>query len=83
MRKVIVGAPLYANAHEAIREGNARGPACVGWSATARGWQVYDPSKGCPEGLEPELLCLRSGRLPLPLSETGTAIVQGLVALAA
>ena len=83
MRKVIVGAPLYANAHEAIREGNARAPACVGWSATAKGWQVYDPGKGCPDGLEPELLCVRSGSLPVPLSDAGTAIVQGLIALAA
>lgn len=67
---------FYADCYVAIRDGNAKGNTCIGWHETEKGWVLYDPTKGAPEGVKPEFLCVKSGCVPLPLSDDAWTIFR-------
>jgi hypothetical protein len=66
----------HQNLGDAIREAEQRAPAAVGWMPG--GWFFYFLTEGCPEGAEPELLVLKRGVPPIPLSETGRESLMSL-----
>lgn len=69
---------IYPNCHDAIRNANAIGLQVVGYRMPD-GWLIYDPTEGCPEKVEPELLCIGGGKLPIPLSDEGVTILSQMV----
>lgn len=71
---------LYMDCHAAIRDANAQRNTGIGWDASQKAWILYDPTKGAPAGVEPEMLCIKSGMLPIPLSESGKVIIAALFA---
>jgi hypothetical protein len=78
---MIVAHRQHADARSAIREACARAPAVVGWKPG--GWLVYSATDGAPDGVEPELLALAPGRLPVALSDTGAAVLLSALCAAA
>ena len=68
---------FYDNAHNAIRDGNGSAPCAIGYKQTA-GWFLYNPVTGCPLDCMPELLCVRQGSIPIPLSYEGKLIISQL-----
>ena len=69
---------IYENCYDAIRDANAAGMTAVGW-LQGHGWLLYDPRKGPPENVRPEFWCVRSGLLPIPLSEEGRQIFKEML----
>lgn len=76
---------IFQNAHEAIRAGQACAPCGIAYDKGFRerpaGWYVYDLKQGIEDitGATPEFVCIRSGRLPIALSDEGAAILSQLV----
>ena len=70
----------HHDAHHAIRAAFAAAPAVVGWKSG--GWVVYNPIYGAPAGVEPEVLVLAIGRLPIPLTDTGAEVWRSVMAAA-
>lgn len=68
----------HNDARSAIRYAAATAPAVVGWKSG--GWVVYDPKKGAPSGVKPELFCYATGRLPIPLSDNGVTVLRSALA---
>lgn len=64
----------YINARHALRAAYAQAPTAIGWKPG--GWIIYDPTDGAPPGVAPEMLVLRQGSLPVPLSENGLAVIR-------
>ena len=64
----------HTDVRTAIHLAVATAPAVVGWKPG--GWVVYDPKQGAPNGVEPELLCVATGRLPVILSDTGAEVLR-------
>lgn len=66
----------HTDARNAIRlaAAAASAPAVVGWKPG--GWIIYDPKNGAPSGVEPELLLMAQGHLPLPLSPIGASVLR-------
>ncbi len=75
----LFGRVIHTDATTAIREASAAGPAVVAWVPVGRarqtGWVVYRPAAPI-DGVEPELLCLKTGALPIPLSENGLEVAR-------
>lgn len=63
----------HTDARTAIRFAAATAPAVVGWKPG--GWVVYDPRYEAPIGVEPELFCAATGRLPMALSDVGASVL--------
>ncbi len=65
----------YKNCFDAMSEATARGKTCVGYDKP-NGWILYSPIQGCSKNIEPEFLCLGTGILPIPLSDSGFTILK-------
>lgn len=70
---------FYDDARAAIRDGNHFAPCGVSYRHGS-GWALYDLKEGPGQHERPEFLCYHGGKWPLPLSEEGGAIIQGLIA---
>jgi hypothetical protein len=68
----------HSDARHALRTAFATAPAVVGWKSG--GWVVYNPTLGAPAGVEPEVLVLATGRLPIPLSDLGAEVWRSVLA---
>jgi hypothetical protein len=68
----------FTNARHAITHATALGYMCVGWQQNRSVWVIYHAAMGAPAGVQPEMLCLRTGLLPIPLSIEGELIVSRL-----
>jgi hypothetical protein len=66
--------PTFDNAKNAIRAAFARAPMVVAWVPNLSSWTIYHPSNPIPNA-EPEILCLRTGLFPIPLSEDGADVL--------
>jgi hypothetical protein len=64
----------YGDARFALRVAFGRAPAAVGWKAG--GWIVYNPVDGAPDGVQPEMLVLRLGQVPIALSDNGAGVLE-------
>lgn len=69
----------YKNCRDAIRDANAKGNTAIGWSEEKSAWVLYDPKDGAPDGVVPDLLCIKSGTIPIGLSEYGKVIVRQML----
>lgn len=68
---------IHTSAFSAIREGNGKAPCGIAY-LQGEGWFTYDLTKGITAGT-PELLCVRQGALPVPVSEEGRMILAELM----
>jgi hypothetical protein len=68
---------IFLDATDAIKHALADGQRCVGYKQGA-GWIIYDPTN-VPAGIVPEFFCIRSGTLPIPLSETATEVLESII----
>jgi hypothetical protein len=69
---------FYTDAHAAMRDGNHFAPCGVSFRHGS-GWALYDLKEGPGPHETPEILCYKSGRLPLALSDEGAQIIAALV----
>ena len=67
----------HQNLGHALHEAVGRAPSCVGYRQ-GKGWLVYKPTEGSPEGTEPELFVPAAGRMPVALSEDGQLSLNSL-----
>jgi hypothetical protein len=51
--------------HQATLKGTSVG---VNWELEKGRWGIYDLTKGCPEGSQPELICFGQGVMPLAVT---------------
>lgn len=74
--------PIFASAHDAIRAGQACAPSGVAYRQ-GTGWFVYDLAQGINDvpGAVPEFVCVKSGRLPVALTDEGETILRQLMRL--
>jgi hypothetical protein len=67
----------HTDARQAIHFAVAMAPAVIGWQSD--GWVVYSPTNEAPLGVEPELLVLTAGRLPIPLTDIGAEVLRSVI----
>ena len=68
---------IFENARHAIRMGQANAPCGIGY-ITGKGWRLYDLAEP-PPGVIPEMVCLKLGKLPIPLTENGAAVLTSAI----
>lgn len=68
----------FNNAKNAIRHAQGMAPAVVAWVPTVSHWTVYHPTQPV-SGSEPEILCVASGVLPIPLSDIGGDVLWSAI----
>jgi len=80
---------IFSNAYDAIRAGNQCAPCGIaydrGYKNRQSGWYVYDLKQGIEDitAAKPEFICLGLGKIPVPLSDEGSLIIQEMIAAAA
>ena len=47
---------------------------CIG--SHDKGWVLYDPTMGCPDDVTPEILMLKNGIHPIPLTEWSVRMLK-------
>jgi hypothetical protein len=77
-----MNAPQYPDCHDAIRDANAASNHCVGWDQEHCKWVVYNPLDGRPSvHIIPEFFCVRSGSLPIALTNEAVRILRQMLKL--
>jgi hypothetical protein len=64
---------IHQDARHAIQEGQAKAPSVIGYRQ-GRGWLVYCPTQPPPDCI-PEILCIRLGVIPIPLTDEGVQVL--------
>ena len=67
----------YQDASFALTVAYASAPSVIGWKSG--GWIVYSPLDAAPHDIEPELLVLKLGHIPIPLSDIGCWVLASIL----
>jgi hypothetical protein len=69
---------VYSNVRHAITVAYANGHSIIGWMPDKQGWVIYKPSSP-PIGVEPEILVIKLGEMPVALSPVGVEVLCSLM----